>query len=184
MNIYDFDGTLYAGDSTRDFLRFSMKKHPSLMRFLPFQGISFALYVLKLIDKTTTKERIYRVFTGYDAESLLEEFWDAHQRKIVSWYSQQQEATDIVISASPEFLLAPICSRLGIRYLIASRVDVHTGKYIGKNCQGMEKVIRLEKDLGITHCDRFFSDSLSDLPLAAIANKAFLVKRGTMYSWE
>ena len=29
MNIYDFDGTLYAGDSTMDFLKFSLKKHPA-----------------------------------------------------------------------------------------------------------------------------------------------------------
>ena len=35
MNIYDFDGTLYDGDSTFDFILYSLKKHPSLLRFLP-----------------------------------------------------------------------------------------------------------------------------------------------------
>ena len=50
MNIYDFDGTLYDGDSTFDFIVFSLKKHPALVRFLPVQGWAAALYVLKKID--------------------------------------------------------------------------------------------------------------------------------------
>ncbi len=41
---------------------------------------------------------------------------------------------DVIISASPEFLLRPICNRLGIRHLIASRVDARSGAYDGQNC--------------------------------------------------
>ncbi len=184
MNIYDFDGTLYDGDSTFDFILFSLKKHPALLRFLPTQGWAFILYNAKRIEKTAMKERFYRILTGYDAEALLEEFWDTHQQKIFPWYPGQQEAGDIVISASPEFLLAPICGRLGIRHLIASRVNSRTGRYTGQNCWGPEKVIRLKDELGITHCDKFFSDSHSDTPLANIADEAFLVKKGVICPWE
>ena len=165
MNIYDFDGTLYDGDSTFDFLKYSIKKHPSLIRF-------------------QAKERFYRIFTGYDAEGLLEEFWDCHQHKIFPWYADQQEETDIVISASPEFILNPICARLGIRTLMASRVDSKTGKYQGLNCWGDEKVRRLKEQTGISHCDKFFSDSHSDQPLANIADAAFLVKNGKILPWN
>ena len=76
MNIYDFDGTLYDGDSTFDFILYSLKKHPSLLRFLPSQGWAFALYAAKRISKTAMKERFYRMLTGYDAEALLEEKMD------------------------------------------------------------------------------------------------------------
>ena len=183
MNIYDFDGTLYDGDSTFDFFLYSYKKHPSLLRFLPYQGWSFGLYALKRLDKTTAKQRLYRMFTGYDVEGLLEEFWDTHQHKIFDWYPGQQEATDIVISASPEFLLEPICKRLGIRHLMASRVDPKTGMYTGLNCWGEEKVVRLKDQMGITHCDKFFSDSHSDTPLAKIADEAFLIKKGKIVPW-
>ena len=178
MNIYDFDKTLYGSDSTMDFMVYSFKKHPGLVRFLPGIGWAAALYALKRIDKTAMKQRFYRVFTGYDAEGLLEDFWDSHQHKIFSWYPEQQEETDIVISASPEFLLKPICKRLGIRHLIASRVDSKTGRYTGANCWGPEKVIRLKDEMGIDHCDKFFSDSYSDQPLADIADKAFLIVDG------
>ena len=185
MNIYDFDGTLYAGDSTVDFLLFSFRKHPALLRFLPIQGIAFfKYYVLKATDKTAMKEQFYRVFSGYDPEALLEEFWDTHQHKIFPWYAGQQEPEDIIISASPEFLLRPICARLGIRHLIASRVDSRTGRYQGKNCHGAEKVVRLKQELGYDHCTAFYSDSYSDTPLAEIADKAYLVKKdGTVVPW-
>ena len=184
MNIYDFYVTLYDWDSTFDFLKYSVKKHPALIRFLPGMGIAGLRYLLKITDKTAMKEKFYRIFTGYDAEGLLEEFWDTHQHKIFPWYAGQQEETDIIISASPEFLLEPICARLGIQTLMASRVDPKTGKYTGLNCWGSEKVRRLKEQTGITACDKFFSDSHSDTPLANIADEAFLIIKGKICPWE
>ena len=185
MNIYDFDGTLYSGDSTVDFLKYSLKRHPGLIRFLPAMGLAaLRHYVFKSIDKTAMKETFYRIFTGCDAEGLLEEFWDNHEKNIFSWYPGKQQTDDIIISASPEFLLKPICARLGIKYLIASRVDSKTGKYTGKNCWGPEKPIRLRDQLGITHCAEFYSDSYSDQPLAEIADKAYIVEKdGSITDW-
>ena len=56
MNIYDFDGTLYHGDSTMDFLKYSFKKHPSLLRFLPAMGLAaLRHYGFHSIDKTAMK---------------------------------------------------------------------------------------------------------------------------------
>lgn len=186
MNIYDFDGTIYSGDSTMDFLKYSLKKHPALVRFLP--GIGWAAvqhYGFKRIDKTAMKERFYRIFTGYDALALLEEFWDIHEKNIFPWYpGGQQREDDILISASPEFLLTPICRRLGIRHMMASRVDSKTGRYTGKNCHGPEKVVRLKEEMGITHCENFYSDAYSDQPLAEIADKAFIVQKdGSFTDW-
>jgi len=186
MNIYDFDGTLYAGDSTMDFLKFSLKKHPSLVRFLPVMGFAFLRhYGFKSITKTVMKEQFYRIFSGYDPLALLEEFWDVHQEKIFPWYpGRQQREDDILISASPEFLLEPICRRLGIRHLMASRVDPKTGKYTGLNCHGPEKVVRLKETLGVTHCENFYSDAYSDQPLAEIADHAWIVQKdGSITPW-
>ncbi|MGM9590769.1 MAG: HAD-IB family phosphatase [Faecousia sp.] len=186
MNIYDFDGTLYAGDSTVDFLKFAIKKHPTLICFLPGMGLAAVKhYVFKSMDKTAMKQVFYRIFTGFDAEGLLEEFWDTHVQNIFPWYpGRQHKDDDILISASPEFLLKPICARLGIRHLIASRVDSRTGLYTGKNCWGPEKPIRLREEMGIIRCDSFYSDSYSDQPMAEISNNAFMVEKdGTITSW-
>lgn len=185
MNIYDFDGTIYHGDSTFDFYFYALGKKPSLARFWPGQAVAFGLYALKKINKTQMKERFYRFFTAIDAEAMLEDYWDTHEKNIYPYYQKQQREDDIIISASPEFLLKPICARLGIRHLMASRVDPKTGAYTGLNCWGEEKVRRLKEQMDIEHCDEFYSDSHSDTPLAKIADKAFLVdKEGKLLPWE
>lgn len=186
MNIYDFDGTLFPGDSTAAFCIYAYRKNPALLRFLPRQGWAFARYLLKMTDKTAMKEQLYSFFRAIDAEALAEEFWERNEKKIFPFYLAQQKETDIIISASPEFLLRPICRRLGIRRLIASRVDSKTGKTEGKNCWGPEKVTRLWETCQVEHCDEFYSDSRSDLPLARLADRAFLVdkQKGTLTPWD
>ena len=185
MNVFDFDGTIYSGDSTFDFCKFCYKKHPGLIRFLPMQGIAGLGYLLKIIDKTRMKQVFYRFLGAIDAEALLPEFWATHKKNIFPWYPARQQPEDIVISASPEFLLEPICRELGIKTLMASRVDPKTGRYTGINCHGEEKVVRLKNQLGITHIDEFYSDSQSDLPLAKIADKAYLIdKEGRILDWK
>ena len=103
MNIYDFDGTLYSGDSTVDFLKYSFRKHPGLIRFLPAMGIAaLRHYGFKSIDKTAMKQVFYSMFTAYDAEALLEEFWDLHEQNLFPWY--QASSRKRMTSSSPPLL--------------------------------------------------------------------------------
>ena len=108
-------------------------------------------------------------------------FLGKNNNKIKEFYLKQKKDDDIIISASPEFLLKPICDELGVN-LIASNFDKKTGKLIGNNCYGDEKVCRL-KELGIEQCDEFYSDSKSDEPMMKIAKKAFLVKKNVINNW-
>lgn len=184
MNVYDFDGTIYNGDSTVDFFCYALKKNPALIRFFPKQLAAAARYALKRIGKTELKERFFCFLAGIDAADLAESFWDAHQGKIFDWYLEQQKADDVIISASPEFLLRPICGRLGIAHLIASEVDRGSGVFSGENCYGEGKVKRFEREFAAAHIERFYSDSRSDLPLARRAEQAFLVKKGAINDWN
>lgn len=184
MNVYDFDNTIYNGDSTADFYLFSLRKHPSIIRFLPsLSGAVIRFYALKKGSKTEMKETMYRFLTKINPENDIAEFWDTHERNIKKWYLQQQKDDDIIISASPEFLLKTICERLKIKNLIASRVDVSTGLYSGINCHGEEKV-RLFNELYGGEIDEFYSDSHSDDPLAKISKKAFMVKKDKIEDWK
>ena len=185
MNAFDFDGTIYSGDSTMDFCKYCYKKHPKLFLYLPMQGCAFLGYALKIIPKTRMKEIFYRFFKSIDAQAMLEDFWAIHKKNIFPWYPAQQQEDDIVISASPEFLLEPICKQLGIRTLMASRVNPKNGDYDGLNCHGEEKVRRLKEQTGVTHLDKFYSDSQADLPLAKIADEAYLIdKKGQIHHWK
>lgn len=90
--------------------------------------------------------------------------------------------TDLIISASPDFLILPICKRLNVRG-IASKVNPQTGELLGPNCRGEEKVKRFNEVYPNETIDDFYSDSLSDLPLASIAHHAYLVKNQKICSW-
>lgn len=184
MNVYDFDKTIYAGDSTVDFFKYSLKKNPGIIKFMPGQISGVVKYAFKKIDKTQMKERFFCFLNEIDAENLVNEFWEINNIKIYKWYTDQMRKDDIIISASPEFLLKPICGKLGIENLIASKVDPGTGKFSGENCRGEEKVRRLKAEFDIDRIDEFYSDSVSDLPLAKIADKAFLIKNGTPEKWR
>ncbi len=185
MNIYDFDKTIYDGDSTVDFIKYCSKRYKkAYITVIPTMW-SFLLYMLGIYTKTQFKEHMYRFLRYIDnIDEALEDFWNGHEKNILDYYRKQQRPDDIVISASPEFLLKPVCGRLGIKRLLASRVDKHTGKYDGENCWGAEKVSRLEKAYGITRCDGFYSDSFSDTPLAEISDKAYIVRRNALTPWN
>ena len=44
IDVYDFDGTIYDGDSTVDFTRFCLRRHPAVLAGLPrFIGTSVLL---------------------------------------------------------------------------------------------------------------------------------------------
>lgn len=185
MNIYDFDKTIYRSDSTKDFYFYCLKKYPKIFRTVPMTIFAFALYLLGIWSKTKFKERMYR-FLCYvdDVEQEAERFWELHAQDMHAYYRTTHREDDIVISASPEFLLKPIAKRLGFGRLIASQVDPHTGKYTGENCWGAEKVRRLYAEMPEVQCEVFYSDSLSDTPLARIAKQAYIVRGDRLIEWE
>jgi HAD superfamily phosphoserine phosphatase-like hydrolase len=184
INVYDFDKTLYKGDCTIDFYIFCIKKYPRILMYFPIQILSFGLFLLGHYKKVEFKEHFYKFLRSVpDIDRALQEFWENHENKIQSWYLEKKTDKDIVISASPEFLLDPMCEKLGIYKVIASRVNPRTGEYKGENCYGEEKVRRLNELYKEYTIESFYSDSLTDKPLADIAQRAFLVKGGDIMAW-
>ena len=184
MNVYDFDGTIYRGDSSIDFFRFIIRKKPATIKRLPGIIKGSLQYAFGKIDKKAFKERFFSFLDMIDGEAYAERFWNEHPDRICNWYRMQQQEDDVVISASPEFLLAPACRKLGIRNLIASDVDIRTGKFRSDNCKGEEKVRRFREKYPDEKIERFYSDSESDLPLAKEAEKAFMIRNGIIREWN
>ena len=46
VNLYDFDNTIYDGDSSVDFYLFCLKKKISIIKYLPIFIIYFFLYII------------------------------------------------------------------------------------------------------------------------------------------
>lgn len=181
MNVYDFDKTIFHGDSTATFYKWCLRRWPRALLSLPRTAYAFTLLGLHLRPKTRCKEIFYG-FLRYVPESAPAEFWQSHERGIYPWYLAQRRDDDVIISASPEFLLRPIAEKLGFT-LIASRVDPKTGKTQGLNCHGQEKPRRFRALYPGAAVEAFYSDSLSDAPMAREAARAFLIRRGTVGPW-
>jgi putative flippase GtrA len=184
MNIYDFDDTIYAGDSTVDFYLFVLRRHPGLaMGTIIPNIVNGIMFKFGRISRQEFKERYFRLFLPkINAREMADEFWQAHGKRIKPWYLSQKQPDDLIISASPEFLLAPICSESGIK-LIATSVDPLTGEFLSPNCRGEEKVRRLTVEYGPVPVDAFYTDSPSDAPLAALAKRAFVVRGDRIIEW-
>ena len=63
----------------------------------------------KIVTKTEMKEVIFS-FLKYvpDVDSLVQKFWEEHRIYIKDFYLEKKHNHDVIISASPEFLLTPI----------------------------------------------------------------------------
>ena len=181
INSYDFDGTIYGGDSSVDFYKYCLKRNKKVLLQLPAQLLGILLYIFGVYDKTTMKEKVFSFLKRVeDPEAYVKDFWTTHEKKIKKWYLKQKKGSDLIISASPEFLLEPITKKLKI-HLIASVQDIHTGKYLEKNCHDVEKVKRFRKEYKNTTIKEFYSDSMADKPMMDISKEAYYVKKNTIY---
>ena len=185
MNVYDFDLTIYPTDCAIDFCFWCIKRHPKL----------WFTYVPKLV-KVMVQRKLgkvpeylkHRKFLSYltmidDFEEQIEKYWNKNEKRISSWYIEQKKEDDLIISASPDCLIEPIANRLGVKFM-ATEYDREFGVFTNNLMYAKEKA-RYIFDHGFPVIDNFYSDSLSDTPLALCAEKAYLVKdkASTVVDW-
>lgn len=184
MNIYDFDKTIYDGDSSINFFKYSLKTNKKCYLVFPKIVLMMCLYLIKIIEKEQLKSSFFSIVKYFDdIDNHVLNFWECKKYNLKNFYLKQKKQNDIVISASPEFLLRPVAKKYGFK-LIATKVDKKNGKCLGKNCYGKEKVVRLKKEMKIEKCNNFYSDSLSDAPLSYLSKKSFIVKGDRIIEWE
>lgn len=183
--LYDFDGTIYDGDSSVDFFKFCLKKDKKNYKILPKLAIKFLAYKSKNITDTELKEYIFSFLENFkNIDIVVKEFWETHESKIKNFYLEKKHNQDIIISASPEFLLKPICQKLKVKDLIASDVDKTTGKFKKPNNRGEEKVKEFYKKYPKAEILEMYSDSLHDKPLLDLAKKSYFVKKNKLFDYK
>ena len=183
-NVYDFDKTVVYPDSGAAFFGFCLRRHPGLLRYLPLSIAALFRFVVKHRRPAPFKAEYYHYLRGLpDIQEEVRLFWETQFDKLLKpWYLAQLRPDDIIISCSAEFFLRPLCERLGVR-LVCTRVNTDTGRLEDFSCYGGEKIRRLREEYGEIEIGEFYSDSLSDAPLAAMARQAFLVKGDEILPW-
>ena len=177
MNVYDFDNTIFFPDSSYSFVLFCLRHYPrAVLPALPGAGLEGLRKLTGLSRTRELKQQVFSFLSNLDdVDRIVEEFWREKEYRAADWYLRQRREDDVIISASPEFLVRPMAERLGV-HLIATRMDKHSGAIIGENCHDSEKICRFLKEFPGGTVDEFYSDSLSDSPMAWFAKKAWLVK--------
>lgn len=185
IDVYDFDGTLYDGDSTVDFVLFCLRRHPSLLLELPgLTGAALRLARGK-IGLTAFKSALFGLMARrVSLEDEAGRFWqDARTRaKLYEWFRHTPRDLPIVIaSASPEFELTHAAALLGVEVLIGTRCDASTGRLLGANCKGEEKLRRIGERMGEFEIRAMYTDDArADGPLLARAREGYLISRGVV----
>ena len=148
MNTYDFDQTIFHPDSSYCFVMFCLRHYTrAVLHALPGTIAVGCAWLLKKAETKELKEQVFSFLPWLPGvEAVVHDFWDEHRKNIAPWYLEQKRADDVIISASPEFLLRPISEELGVR-LIATDMEPYTGRIRGRNCHDQEKVRRFLKVL-------------------------------------
>ena len=177
MNIFDFDDTIYNGDTTRDIILYFLKKYP-------FKVLGCLIKANKLNKKYKKGQVEFKVvketmlsflFDIKNVNEHINKFVLLNMKKIKPWYLKNRKESDTVISASYELWIKPFCNRIGIKNVIATKVDDY-GKIIGANCKGTEKIRRFRFEFGVVPVIKAFGDSMSDIPLLEYAKEGYVVK--------
>lgn len=183
IDVYDFDGTIYDGDSTADFVLFCLKRHKQMIRSLPQIAGAALQLAMKKISLTQFKSALFGEMVKYfDLEAEADAFWqDMKTRiKLGPWFFETPRDLPIVIaSASPEFELQHAAKILGVSTLIGTQCDVKTGQLIGLNCKGAQKIDRIREVIGDFEVRAMYTDDAkADGPLLAIAKERYILTHG------
>ncbi len=185
LYLYDFDGTIYDGDSSVDFFKFCFKKNKKLIFHLIKIVPKLIQYKIKKITITELKSFVFSYYqTIEDIDRYVEEFWQLNEYKIKSFYLAKKHDKDIIISASPYFALKPICDKLKVKDLIASDVNKKTGKFNKPNCRGEEKVKVFREKYPQAQIMEMYSDSMHDKPLLDLAESSYFVVKNKLYDYS
>jgi phosphatidylglycerophosphatase C len=196
LAVFDLDGTLLTSDSFGPFLRTFARSYGLRPAMLLIAPVCLVAYALQLISARTLKERLMAgILGGHPSKAIHEHAvrfcasWVAEHYRTngIELLRHHQAARHRVIleSASPNVYVPIIARALGISEVICTRVqcenDICTGRIIGPNCKGEDKVRLLKEYLGAEGLppeSYSYGDSISDLPLLRWVRHGFMLKQG------
>ena len=183
---FDFDGTLTHKDTMFLYLKFydATKYRIQFVKHIPL----FILLKLKLADAEKVKKSfIASILKGErkteiekKSELFFQEFYPELFRENALQFIKNidRENTECyIVSASLDIWVAPFAKEFQMKLLTTQaefKNDKFTGNFIGKNCNGAEKVNRIKEAIDGKKFDKIiaFGDTSGDREMLAWANES------------
>lgn len=191
---FDFDGTLTKTDTFIAFIRFThglSRLIWGILRYAPW----LLLMKLRLYPNGRMKERMFAHFYrgssyeqfvrwGHEFAKKSDDVLNSQMAERLHWHISEGHMV-CVVTASIEEWVAPLCRRMGIDMVVATRVEVSpggllTGRFSTPNCYGRQKVVRLFELFPLRQSYHLYAygDSRGDRDLLIFADEGYFVKRG------
>jgi phosphatidylglycerophosphatase C len=184
---FDFDGTLTVRDSFMAFLRWRVSPARYWLGLVRLAPASLAYVIHR--DRGKVKAAAVREFLKGLPRARIEaetrEFAETQVRRLLrpdavaAWKRWRSDHVRLVIvTASPEILVAPFARGLGADSLIGTELafdaqDRVQGGFSTPNCRGPEKVIRLKAAFGADlELKAAYGDTSGDREMLAMAEIA------------
>ncbi len=182
MKVFDFDNTIYKGESSVDFAFYMIRHNKRIIRYIPTILFSLAGYKLCLLKKEKLESIINDFFAGVldgetSPEGFVKAFWEINADKLNPQMLRLITPDDIIISASPIFLFDGIREKLKTNHIVGTEVDLDQKKITWFNF-GDNKVNRYRELYGDRKIDAFYTDSYYDKNMMAISRDVYIVKHG------
>lgn len=180
MNVYDFDNTIYKGESAIDFFLYYMKRDPKLLLYLPKVIVALLKYKARKITINEALNEYGTLVESYcrgvaDLEGDIKKFWDKNIGKIKPFYAEIRKDDDVILSAGFDVVLEEMGRRTGIKNIVSTETDREN--FAIKNfCFRENKVKIFRKYYPDAVIENFYTDSLNDQPIIDLAQNAYLVK--------
>lgn len=182
---FDFDGTLTYKDTMFLYLKFynSSKFRIQFVKHIPL----FILLKLKLTDTEKVKKSFIGSILKGQLQTKIEDksklFFEEYYPKILRENALDfignidKENTDsLIVTASLDIWTKPFAEKLQMK-LVATQAEfkngIFTGNFIGKNCNGEEKLERIKTEINGAKYDKIiaFGDTSGDKPMLQWANE-------------
>jgi phosphatidylglycerophosphatase C len=188
LALFDFDGTITNKDSLFHFLKYavgSYNYYKNLSLLIPV----FIKFFTGIYTNSNAKEKVISFFfKGWDINDfskLSDSYSEFELKKIINnnaidkieWHKENKHKV-VVVSASIEYYLRKWCENFELD-LIGTKLEIKENKLSGKfhtpNCNGEEKVIRIQKEINLSEFNKIYAygNSKGDLPMLNLADYKF-----------
>ena len=184
IKVFDFDNTLYHGESSIDLAFYLIRRNKRILLYVPSILINLAKYKMCLLDREKAEQEIndflkVAVKDKYEAAEIVESFWAENSYRLDENMIKRVRKDDVIITAGPDMLIDGIKDKLGTDNIISSIIDPDKREMVYFNF-GENKAKRYKEVYGDTPIESFYTDSFNDKPLMKLANKVYIVEKGRL----